>query len=68
MKGSRQLFLSHMALEELGCIKENVFPRPMVEDGNQVLELGAEEDKACRCPNRSLPPPPPAKILCEPTE
>ena len=31
MPGAQQLFLSHEALEELGCIRGEVFPRPMAE-------------------------------------
>ena len=65
MEGAVQLFLNHKALEELGCIKKDVFPRPMTEDISQVQQLGAEENKVCRCPTRSLPPPPPAKISIE---
>ena len=68
MNDMGQLLLSHKALEELGCIKRDVFPRPMTEGISQVLELGAEENKACRCPTRSMAAPPPPKIPFEPTE
>ena len=41
MPGTRQLFLSYEALEELGCIRGEVFLKPMAEDtvsdnGNSV--------------------------------
>ena len=52
--GAGQLFLSHEALEELGCIKGEVFPWPMVEVG-QVSGVGEGEDRTCKCPERSLP-------------
>ena len=41
MLGAKQLFLSHEALEELGCIRGEVFPKPMVEMG-EVSETGVE--------------------------
>ena len=32
MPGAKQLFLSHKALEELGCIRGKVFSKPMVSE------------------------------------
>ena len=67
MEGTRQLFLSQEALEELGSIKEGVFPQPQVEQC-QVMEMGSGDEEASICPARSLPPMAPSTILYEPTE
>ena len=61
------MFLSHEALEELGCIRGLVFPKPMAE----VCEMSgpeADEEDICKCPTRSLPPANPKKIPFPPTE
>ena len=67
MPGSKQLFLSHEALEELGCIRGEVFPKPMAEVCG-ASEIGSEEVRSCDCPARSLPPAPPESIPFEPVE
>ena len=56
MKGAGQLFLSHEALEVLGCVKGGLSPKPMVETEGGISELGSEDDKRFECPIRSLLP------------
>ena len=61
------MFLVHEALEGLGSISKDVFPRLVMEEGN-IAELTDEEKKSCRCPKRRLPPEKPTKILFIPIE
>ena len=67
MAGAHQLFLSHEALEELGCIRGELFLNPMAEVC-EISEPEIEGEDKCTCPTRSLPPANPEKIPFPPTE
>ena len=69
METGNQVYLSHQALRDLGCLPKN-YPEAEVTDvkGNLSQVDEVEEDRLCDSPDRALPPDVPIRIPNEATE